>query len=467
MAQFRSSEVGSCPRAISVVGLGKLGACTAAALSMRGFDVIGVDISERVVTSINEGRAPVQEPRLQEAMDESRGRLRATSSYEEAIRQSDVTFIIVQTPSESSGRFSMAYVRDAALEIAGALSRKGQYHLIVLTSTVMPGDTEAVLLRVLEETSGKVCGRDFGLCFSPEFIALGNVIDDFLNPDLVLIGELDKRSGDILEAIYRKACENDPPAARMNIVNAELTKIAINTYVTTKISFANMIAEICQRLPGGNVDVVADAMGKDRRIGRSYLTGAVSYGGPCFPRDNVALATLGDEIGANAGLARATDTYNTHHTEWLIGQVLQVAENDARAAAVIGLSYRPGTPVIEKSTGMRVAEALVGSGMAVTVFDSSAAESAYSVLGDRVTYASSIRECLTESDIVVLATEGQDASNLSATDFSHRQGRPVEVFDTWRVCLEQLKDAKNVSYHAVGIGPRQSAGGAKPVQVAL
>src|SRR5205823_399946 len=153
-----------------------------------------------------------------------------------------------------------------------------------LTSTVLPGSTRYGLLPVLEGASGKRCGRDFGLCYSPEFIALGTVIKDFLRPDFLLIGESDSAAGDQLQDLYRDVCETQPPVARMSWVNAELTKIAVNTYVTMKITFANSLAMLCQRLPGGDIDAVTSALGLDSRIGPRYLKAGLGYGGPCFPR---------------------------------------------------------------------------------------------------------------------------------------------------------------------------------------
>src|SRR5262249_32804959 len=194
--------------------------------------------------------------------------------------------------------------------IGRALRAKQRFHLVVLTSTVMPGTTGGPVRAALEEASGKRVGQDFGLCYGPEFIALGSVIRDFLNPDFVLIGESDLRSGAMLESLYKEVCENDPPVARMNLVNAEITKLSINSYVTTKISFANMLARICEKLPEADVDVVTAALGLDSRIGTKYLKGAVSYGGPCFPRDNRAFAALARQLDAPADLPEATDPFN-------------------------------------------------------------------------------------------------------------------------------------------------------------
>ena len=214
----------------SIVGLGKLGASMAAAIASRGFNVIGVDVNQRSVDLLNAGRAPVQETNLDETIAANKERVRATRSHEEAIRNSDLTFVIVPTPSDDRGAFSLQYAAWAFKEIGRALAKKKDYHVVVLTSTVLPGSMRYGLLPILEKESGKVCGRDFGLCYSPEFIALGSIIRDFLNPDFTLIGEFDERCGKVLEDAYAGIMLNNPPSKRMSLENAELTKITVNAF---------------------------------------------------------------------------------------------------------------------------------------------------------------------------------------------------------------------------------------------
>lgn len=291
----------------SVIGLGKLGASMAAAIASRGFDVIGVDINQQAVDLLNAGHAPVQETNLEELVAANKMRLRATMSHSEAILHSDVSFVIVPTPSDERGAFSLQYAKWAFQAIGRALAEKSSYHNIILTSTVLPGSTRHGLLPILEEESGKVCGKDFGLCYSPEFIALGSIIHDFLNPDFTLVGEFDERAGSNLEACYAEIMENNAPCKRMSMENAELAKVSLNAFITTKITFANMLADLCERIPGGDVDIVTDALGSDERIGHKYLKGALGYGGPCFPRDNVALGFIARALGSKANLAETTD----------------------------------------------------------------------------------------------------------------------------------------------------------------
>ena len=188
---------------LSVIGLGKLGSPMVAAYASKGYKVIGVDINPQFVKLINEGKPPVFEPKLAEFLQTSKERVSATQDYEKAILDSDITFIIVPTPSEPDGSFSNKYVIQAGKEIGKALRKKYDFHLVNLVSTVVPGSTENELLPILEEYAGKRAGIDFGLCYNPEFIALGRVIHDLLNPDFVLIGELNKKLGDILEAFYK------------------------------------------------------------------------------------------------------------------------------------------------------------------------------------------------------------------------------------------------------------------------
>ena len=345
---------------VCLIGLGKLGAPLAACMAARGVTVIGVDSDKRKVEAINHGQSPVPEPGLTEMLAKCGGRLTAVEEIAPAVKQADITFIVVSTPSEPGGGFSLKYVEPTCREIGRALADKKDYHVVSLTSTVMPGATGSCVRSLLEQSSGKRCGPDFGLCYSPEFIALGSVIRDFLNPDMLLIGESDRRAGDALAALYRQVCENQPAVARMNFVNAEITKLAVNTYVTTKISFANMLARISERLPGADADVITSALGLDTRIGGKYLKGAVSYGGPCFPRDNLAMAALARQVGTSPELAQSVDHFNRWQVEWLADFVEQHSQGPI---GVLGLTYKPGTDVVEEAVGLLLARELAQRGL--------------------------------------------------------------------------------------------------------
>lgn len=432
---------------ISVVGLGKLGACVAACFASKGIRTVGVDVVAEVVDLVNNGKPPVFEPGLAELMAQSKGRLTATVDLERAVMTTDLTLILVPTPSEQNGGFSLRYVLDAGREIGRALKRKDGYHVVALTSTVLPGSTQFGLLPVLEHESGKRCGDDFGLCYSPEFIALGTVIRDLLNPDFVLIGEADSRAGRALSDVYARICENKPPVARMNLVNAELAKISVNTFVTMKITFANLLASLCERLPGGDVDAVTAAVGLDSRIGPRYLKGALGYGGPCFPRDNRAFTFLSEQLGVEALLPAATDAQNRAIMERLFDRIRAMLPQRG-AVAVLGLSYKPGTNVIEEAQGFLLAARLIEEGFRVVVHDAHALPSARCVLGDQAEYAETALGAMSEADVAVITNPDPAYRDI---DVERLTKRPM-VLDAWRLLASDRREAGSL-YHPLGIGP--------------
>jgi UDPglucose 6-dehydrogenase len=436
---------------ISVIGLGKLGSPLAAVFADKGHEVVGVDVDERAIAALNDGVAPVDETGLQDFVDRARTRLSATASHDEAVAQSDATFVIVPTPSDADGTFSLRYVLDAAHKIGDALRRKRGRHLVVITSTVMPGATDGPIRAALEEHAGRPVGDDLGLCYSPEFIALGSVIADMLNPDFVLVGESSPWAGEQLAEIMLGVCDNQPPVMRMSIVDAELAKIAVNTFVTTKISYANMLAEICEGLPGADVDVVTSAIGLDSRIGRKYLRGATPYGGPCFPRDNTAFARLARSLGGEADIAEATDRVNRRQHERLARRVLDHLPRNG-AIAILGLSYKPGTAVVEESTGIGLATLLADKGHSATVYDPAGLDASRRILGDRVRYASSVEHSVAEADVVIVATAWPEFSALG--EILAAAGRRPTVFDCWRMFKPGALDAEVVH---LGKGPNSSA----------
>ncbi len=439
---------GALPR-VSVVGLGKLGAPLAAVLASRGFSVIGLDVNKVLVDALNAGRMPIVEPQLNELIAANRERLSATMDPNEAIQKSDASFVIVPTPSDSTGFFSNRFVLQAMEALGKALRSKKGYHMVVITSTVMPGTTGSEIKASLEAASGRKVGPDLGLCYNPEFIALGSVVRDMLFPDSILIGESDAKAGDMLQTIYLQMCKKKPPVQRMNFVNAELTKISVNTYVTTKISYANMLADICDRIPGADVDAVTKALGADTRIGPKYLKGAMGYGGPCFPRDNVAFAAFARKIGARADVAEATDRINNYQIDRLASLVAKFAKAGTRIA-ILGLSYKPQTPVVEESHSVKLAARLADQGYVVAVHDPLAQDAALTVLGDKVVATSSIEGSVRECDLLIVATAWPEYKAIDPA-WAKRNGQKLTILDLWRTLpAEKFADAADVIYLGAG-----------------
>lgn len=437
----------------SVFGLGKLGCPLAVILVSKGYLVIGVDQNTDVVQSLQLGLSHLQEPDLQTFIEQSREVLQVTEDPKEAILNSTVSFVIVPTPSDQTGAFNNNYIISAMESIGKALRKKASYHLVVIMSTVMPGSCEGKIAEALEKNSGRKIGENLGLCYNPAFIAIGSVIKNMLRPDMVLIGESDTKSGDILEKIYQNVCENNPAIERMSLINAELTKISINTFLTTKISYVNMLAEICEKLPGADLQKVTQAIGKDSRIGSKYLVCGLGYGGPCFPRDNIAFSALARTLGARADIAEATDQINNYQVEKLFTLIhkklslhrikstisRESMQTKTAKVGILGLSFKPDTNLIEASQGILLAKRLIDNGYQIYAYDPLAMETSKGLfLEEDFILCPSMEACIKNVDLVVIVTPWPEFVNISEYCLDKNSGHLV-IIDCWRL-LEPQKN---------------------------
>lgn len=432
---------------ISAFGLGKLGAVVAGCHASRGFDVIGVDVNLETVEKVARGEPPVLEPGIDDLYAACGGRLTVTEDAREAVLGSEASLLMVPTPSESDGSYSLTFALRVCERIGAALAEKDGYHLVVMKSTVLPGACDAELIPALERTSGRRCGEDFGFCYNPEFIALGSVIHDTFHPELCLLGESDARCGDLVEGMYRRLLAADPPLERMNLVNAELAKLALNAYVTMKITFANSLGRLCERLPGGDVDAVTAAIGRDTRIGSRYLKGGLGFGGPCFPRDNQALLSLARRLDVPFLLAEATDATNMHPARSVIDRVANRLQPGGRVG-VLGLSYKPDTPVVEQSQGLFIARELAERGFHVTAYDPLAMDAARAELKDGVKYVESAQAAVNAQDAVIIATPCREFAGL---DYDGSAEARAFVVDCWGM----LSGHDGTHWVRLGMGPRR------------
>jgi UDPglucose 6-dehydrogenase len=426
-----------------VIGLGKLGLCIAAVLALRGFKVIGVDIDKSKVDQVNSGRSPIVEHGLEDLIRQNAKNLKATTNHYEAVKETQATFVIVPTPSESDGSFSLKFVTDALEKVGKAIADKDSYHLVVINSTVSPGSMENRIKPFLEEVTGKKCGTDFGLCYNPEFIALGDVIRGLLEPDFVLIGESDPLAGCILADMYRHICTNNPPIERTSFINAEIAKIAINSYITMKITFANLLAEICENTVGADVDEVTRIIGRDSRIGAKYLKGGLGYGGPCFPRDNIAFARFAEFVGVKAELPIIVHQTNLSQVKRVIKRLWQLNLKPGTKIGILGLSYKPDTPVVEESQSIMLAKELSSLGYVVHVYDPLALEEARKVLGDTVIYDKTLDDCVKNVDVIVLATPWKLFKTIDP--------KGKIIIDCWRLLRDREDLKKNNQYIPLGM----------------
>jgi len=415
---------------VSVIGLGKLGSPIAASIASRGHSVVGFDVNATFLEAFRAHRAPVLETGLQELIDANKARIRAASSAAEAVTASDLTFVVVPTPSQSDGAFTNKFVVSACEAIGAALKDKKDFHVVAISSTMMPGSSEREIIPTLEKASGKKAGKDFGYCYNPSLIALGSVVHDYLNPELIMIGEGDPRSGALLESFCRSVMGEAPVIHRVAPAEAELAKLALNTYITTKISFANMLGMIADGMPGVNVDNVTKIVGSDARVGPKYLKAGGSYGGPCFPRDNRAIARAAQLVGVSTHIPQAADATNRQRIEHVAMQVeTALARYPGGTVGIVGIAYKPDTEVADEAMGVHLVKYLRAKGVQMVVYDPHAAHTAKKIFGDSVEHADSLEACLAASHVVAVTNPYKKA--FAALDPSHTNGKTI--VDCWNV----------------------------------
>jgi UDPglucose 6-dehydrogenase len=429
---------------ISVFGLGKVGITLAACFRAGGNKVIGVDVDAGVVETLNRGSFVTQEPGVLDRLRSSGGEFAATTDAERAVCESDLSFVIVPTPSNTLGGFSLQYIFRACDELGAGLRKKAGEHTVAIVSTVLPGSSDARIIPRLEQASGRSVGAGLGYCYNPSFIALGEIVKGIEQPDYLLVGESDSGSGDVVLAAHRTVTRNAAPIARMSPVEAEITKIASNTHETMRVSFANMLFSICSEVPGANVDRITEALA--HRMGRRFFKGAVPYGGPCWPRDNLALTAFMDAIGAPARLPQAVDLFNAEHARYLLRKILSLTAI-GQTVGVLGLAYKPGTPSTERAFAMDLAIWLAKEGRRVIGWDPLAMEEAKRVAGGTIDFAASGEVCLRESQVAVITNPLKELRDI---DWS--AARSTMVLDCWR-CLSPEAIRQIAEYVPLGQGP--------------
>jgi len=418
----------------AVIGLGKLGLPWAAVLASKGHHVIGVDLST-VIQNLLLGELPVREPQLSDMLILHNDRIRYTTEVDNAVSASDIVFIVVPTPSLDNGEFSSHYVLEVCRTIGEAMKTADHYILVVLTSTVMPGTTSKAL-QILEDASYRKCGKDFGLCYNPEFIALGSVIRDMMHPDFVLVGQYEDDSGEFLEKFYSSI--HSSPVLRMNLVGAEIAKLCINSYVTTKISFANSVSELCERFgQGADAVEVLEALGYDSRIGERYLASGTAYGGPCFPRDNKALQCAYRSVGLANQISNATEVINNNQSYRIATILMRYLERPG-LVAVIGIAYKPNTHITEESATMRLIPHLANFGNRIICWDPLATRE--DVPTD-IDMADSFESCVENADAIIFM-HGEDVLTIPETTAK-------VVLDAWG-CLVNVPSG--IEYVRLGKG---------------
>ncbi len=385
---------------ISVIGTGYLGATHAACISSLGFDVIGIDTDPSKVALLQKGKVPFFEPDLEEllAKEIATGRLTFSTSFD-AIKDADVHFICVGTPQVKDGLAAdMTYV-NSALEALAPVIKAGS--LVVGKSTVPVGTAARLRARLLEVNPGA------DLAWNPEFLREGFAVDDTLNPNRLVVGVTNDRAEDILKEVYAKNLANGTPWVRADLPTSELVKVAANSFLATKISFINAMAEICEAA-GGDVTVLAKAIGYDPRIGSRFLQAGIGFGGGCLPKDIRAFMARAEELGAKQALEflREVDSINLRARQRVIDLVRKDLSEDliGKKVAVLGAAFKPDSDDVRDSPALDIAVQIHAAGASVVVHDPKAAGPA-SKRFPALKFTDDIEECLRDAEIVLHLTE--------------------------------------------------------------
>lgn len=343
---------------ISVIGIGRLGLCMALSLAKAGFSVLGVDLDSAYIDSLNAKKFNALEPKVNEYL-RSVTTFEATTSLQDGLEYAKLILICVPTPNGGGDDF---YDHSILTNLLTRInSQRPSNKDFVVCCTVMPKFCDQVGSALLEDC------QNCTLSYNPEFIAQGNIIAGFENPDMILIGEGSKDVGDRLESLYQKVCKSSPRICRMRRLEAEIVKLSVNGFITTKIAYANMIGEACDRT-GADAKTVLSAVGSDSRIGSKYFQAGLSYGGPCFPRDTQALSLFLSSTGVSPTIPKATHTSNEEHIDFHVQELLQ---SGASSFEFKNVCYKEGSTVaiIDESPKLKIAKKLVKLGKTVTIID--------------------------------------------------------------------------------------------------
>ncbi len=429
---------------LAFIGAGYVGLVSGTCLAEIGHKVILVDNNEAKIQKLKDGHIPIFEPGLEDLVRKNvaNGRLTFTTSLPQAVKESTVIFIAVNTPPQANGRADLSYVAGAAREIAEAAD---SYKVVVDKSTVPVKTGERVQQMIKQYNKHNI---DFDVVSNPEFLREGSAIDDFMNPDRIVVGVENERAATIMREIYEPV---KAPFIQTNINSAELIKHASNSFLAMKISFANALAKICE-LSNANIDEVTYGMGLDTRIGKSFLNAGIGYGGSCFPKDVSAFITIAEDLGYKFDLLKEVEKINAEMRELFIQKIEQALwVTKGKTIALWGLAFKANTDDMRNAPSITIAERLHKDGAKIQAYDPEALHTAKEVLGDKVEYMSSKEEALQGADALVIVTEWDEFKTPDWELIKKSLNNPI-IIDGRNMFDPKEMEKLGFTYHSVGRG---------------
>jgi UDPglucose 6-dehydrogenase len=429
---------------IAVVGTGYVGLVTGTCLAETGNDVTCVDCDRKKIDILNRGHIPIYEPGLGElvARNVAAGRLQFTTDLAAAAKRAQVVFLAVGTPPDDDGSADLTALWAVADQVAPHLKEGA---IVICKSTVPVGTNAKLAERMRKQT-----GRDIDVASNPEFLKEGVAIDDFMKPDRVVVGARRQEVIDVLQELYQPYLRTDKPFLAMSPESAEMTKYAANSLLSTKISFINEMANICERV-GADINEVRRGIGHDSRIGFAFLFPGIGYGGSCFPKDVRALAGLAKANDVDATVLNAVHVVNEHQKTVLFEKIEQHFGGKLadRAIAVWGLAFKPSTDDIREAPALSLIDRLLAAKARVRVYDPEAMENVQAMYGDRLVYCEKRDDTLRGADALAVCTEWKQFIHPDFEEMRQMMRQPV-IFDGRNIYNPQRMKAAGFTYYSIG-----------------
>jgi UDPglucose 6-dehydrogenase len=429
---------------IAVIGTGYVGLVTGTCFADSGNDVTCVDIDRAKIERLNRGEIPIYEPGLEEMVrdNQSAERLRFTTELAPAVSSASLVFLAIGTPQSNDGAADLTALWSVVNGIAPNLRPDA---VVVTKSTVPVGTCAKIALRLKEHT-----GRDCDVASNPEFLKEGSAIEDFIRPDRVVVGVRRDEVGEVLHELYKPFLRTEKPFLVMSPESAELTKYVANALLSTKISFINEMANLCERM-GGDINDVRRGIGHDSRIGFAFLFPGVGYGGSCFPKDVRALVKMAEELGVSPRVMRAVDEVNESQKHVLIEKIGGHFGGNLRGKTITvwGLAFKPRTDDIREAPSLVLIDWLLTTGATVRVHDPEATENVRAQYGDKLTYCAKAMSALDGADALAIMTEWGDYQRPEFKEIFQRMRSPV-IFDGRNLYEPWTMERLGFTYHSIG-----------------
>ena len=432
---------------ISIVGLGFVGLSLTSVLSSKGNDILGIDADENKCKNIQKGKSPFFEPDLEKLLRIGLKKKLKISTDFSLIKNSDIIFVTVGTPQRANGSIELSMIKSAVKSIGKVLKNDTKNPIIFIKSTVTPGTMQKTVLPVLEKESCKKAGKDFGLISNPEFLQESTAIRDTKFPHVVVLGGYETKYMKKAKKFYSKI-HPGIPIISTNHQTAEMIKYANNSFLATKISFINQLSNICQNIPGANIDDIAKTIGLDPRIGKLFLNAGPGYGGSCLPKDMKAIINFASNSGIKPTLLNAVEEVNTTQLQQIITIASKRLGNlNSKRITILGTAFKPNTDDIRDSIAIELIKKLQKRKANITIHDPKAIKNTEKVFGDKIKYAKTVTDALSGSQCVVIMTQWKQYEKINNKQFKNMKKKIV--IDCRRVLTSKQLD---VDYFAIGLG---------------